>query len=81
MLVTYLYLLYPGLEQMEWSRKSISGTLNSISYRCHLNIPGADLIFLILLFQLTEELDDGKHAAVRVGAATTNLQMLDWSNK
>ena len=31
--------------------------------------------------QLTEELEGGKHAAVRVGAATTNLQMLNWSNK
>ena len=31
--------------------------------------------------QLTEVLHGGKHAAVRVGAATTNLQMLKWSNK
>ena len=37
--------------------------------------------FFILHLQLTEELDGGKHAAVRVGAATTNLQMLNWSNK
>ena len=42
-------------------------------------------IFIILCFviylQLVEELDGGEHAAVRVGAATTNLQMLNWSNK
>ena len=30
--------------------------------------------------QVVEELDDG-HAAVRVGAATTNLEMMNWSNK
>ena len=30
--------------------------------------------------QMVEELADG-HAAVRVGAATTNLEMLNWSNK
>ena len=29
---------------------------------------------------MVEELDDG-HAAVKVGAATTNLEMLNWSNK
>merc|ERR1719167_1982031 len=31
--------------------------------------------------EFVEELDEGQHAAVRVGAATTNLQMLHWSNK
>jgi hypothetical protein len=30
--------------------------------------------------QVVEELADG-HAAVRVGAATTNLEMLNWSNE
>ena len=30
--------------------------------------------------QLVGELGDG-HAAVRVGAATTNLEMLNWSNR
>ncbi len=29
---------------------------------------------------MVEELADG-HAAVRVGAATTNLEMLNWSNE
>jgi len=32
------------------------------------------------LYQLVEELEDD-HAAVRVGAATTNLEMLNWSNQ
>ena len=30
------------------------------------------------MLQVVEELDDN-HASVRVGAATTNLEMLDWS--
>ena len=34
-----------------------------------------------IILQFVEELDEGQHAAVRVGAATTNLQMLHWSNK
>lgn len=28
-----------------------------------------------------EVFDGGKHAAVKVGTATTNLEMLNWSNK
>ena len=28
-----------------------------------------------------KELDGGNHASVKVGTATTNLQMLNWSNK
>ena len=30
---------------------------------------------------MIEELEGGDHALVKVGAATTNLQMLNWSNK
>ena len=30
---------------------------------------------------MIEELEGGEHALVKVGAATTNLQMLNWSNK
>ena len=31
--------------------------------------------------ELIEILDEGEHAAVRVGAGATNLQMLEWSQK
>ena len=30
---------------------------------------------------MIEELEGGKHAHVKVGTATTNLQMMNWSNK
>ena len=30
---------------------------------------------------MIEELEGGEHALVKVGTATTNLQMLNWSNK
>ena len=50
-------------------------TFSQFSICCYL------LFFLkAIYFQLIEELSDG-HAAVRVGAATTNLEMLNWSNK
>lgn len=42
---------------------------------CTVNLPDTSTTS-----QMVEELDDG-HAAVRVGAATTNLEMLNWSNK
>ena len=35
----------------------------------------------IFPLQFVEEYDEGKHAAVKVGSATTNLEMLNWSNK
>lgn len=38
---------------------------------------GSDLSYI----QLVQELDGGKHAAVKVGSAVTNLEMLNWSNK
>ena len=39
-----------------------------------------NLLIMSTTSQMVEELPDG-HAAVRVGAATTNLEMLNWSNK
>ena len=38
---------------------------------------GSDLSYI----QLVQELDGGKHAAVKVGSAVTNLEMMNWSNK
>ena len=35
---------------------------------------------ILRTLQVTEDLGDG-HAAVRVGAATTNIEMLNWSTK
>ena len=31
--------------------------------------------------KVIEKLEGGEHALVRVGSATTNLQMMNWSNK
>ena len=59
------------------------GPRNSTSSRFNAKV--FENIFAIhqhqIIFQFVEELDGGQHAAVRVGAATTNLQMLHWSNK
>ena len=30
---------------------------------------------------MVRELEDGKHAEVKVGSAVTNLEMMNWSNK
>ena len=38
---------------------------------------GSDLSYI----QLVQQLDGGKHAAVKVGSAVTNLEMMNWSNK
>ena len=33
------------------------------------------------MIKVVEVLEGGKHAHVKVGTATTNLQMMNWSNK
>ena len=59
------------------------GPQNSTSLRFNANVFEEKKIAIQqqIILQFVEELDEGQHAAVRVGAATTNLQMLHWSNK
>ena len=63
--------------------KFANHTLNSILkqkmtilFVCLIPFPGT----LSRTLQVVKDLGDG-HAAVRVGAATTNIEMLNWSKK
>ena len=70
-----------GVDGMEEAINDWASELNfiEVQWKCF-----EKRIFAIqhqIILQFVEELDEGQHAAVRVGAATTNLQMLHWSNK
>ena len=70
-----------GVDGMEEAINDWASELNFIEVQCKSFWKEYLQSNTKLFFQFVEELDGGQHAAVRVGAATTNLQMLHWSNK
>ena len=70
-----------GVDGMEEAINDWGSELNFIEVQCKCFEKRIFPIPHQIILQFVEELDEGQHAAVRVGAATTNLQMLHWSNK